>query len=305
MHILMMVSEFCTKRMTFPNPFPFIYPGITRPDLKQLKASGRAFFEHLHLQPHAKQDNEENFSHKGAKEHVDFIWRLWQQSLWPQLERAVLWPLLLAKPQIIEHEKRIFGNEKQSNASKRYNRFALLSPDAIWDAQNQQWRLEEINTNGLFQLGADEENVKTFHIDEGYTQGWIHLVGANGFPNAPQYQSTLDAKLNNFCQRRGCDRYDRQVLERAAHENAHATGGWYRLFPPVQCDPFCGSREPDIGKDPLFQSYFAPNLSDLAKKHWDFLAELDTDYFRRLGGRHNTSLTTFPSYIDATPSTPR
>lgn len=33
MHILMMVSEFCTKRMTFPRPYPFKYPGITRPDL--------------------------------------------------------------------------------------------------------------------------------------------------------------------------------------------------------------------------------------------------------------------------------
>lgn len=152
----------------------------------------------------------------------------------------VLWPLLLARKQLEAHETRIFG-AFDNNLSRRYRRVALLSPDAIWDADGETWRIEEINTNGLFQLGADDVNVKTFHIDEGYTEGWLRIAGADGFPNAPSYNAALQRRLDNFCQKRECSVHDRHILERSAHQNAHATGGWYRLFPPVACGSTCGS----------------------------------------------------------------
>ena len=34
--------------MTFPRPWPYQYPGVTRPDIHG-KVSGRAFFEELRL----------------------------------------------------------------------------------------------------------------------------------------------------------------------------------------------------------------------------------------------------------------
>jgi hypothetical protein len=33
-----------------------------------------------------------------------------------------------------------------------------------------------------FALGADDPTSKTFHVDEGYTEGWLRLAGADGFP---------------------------------------------------------------------------------------------------------------------------
>jgi len=263
MHILMMASEFCTKRMTFPNPFPFQYPGITRPDLHG-RARGRSFFEHLR----ASIDNAT----------LEDNWSRWQLDHWPALERLVLLPLLLAQPSLRSHEARIFG-AFDNNRSREYRRVALLSPDAIWDADAATWRLEEINTNGLFQLGADDAEAKTFHVDEGYTEGWLRVAGVDAYPNAPTYDAALAARLDAFCARVACSDRDRDVLARAAHQNAHATGGWYRLFPPVACGSTCGPR-PDFAQDPLFLDLFKPGFSDLATKHWDFLRDLDAAYFR-------------------------
>ncbi|KAH8045311.1 hypothetical protein JL722_14296 [Aureococcus anophagefferens] len=100
-------------------------------------------------------------------------------------------------------------------SSRRSRRFALLSPDALWDADLGGWRLEEINTNGLFQLGADEgEDVRTFHVDEGYTEAWLQIAGVDGYPHAPAYAAALDAALDDLCAGRGCDGRDRERLRR-------------------------------------------------------------------------------------------
>jgi len=158
---------------------------------------------------------------------------------WPQ----VLAPLFLAKPELHRHERRIYG-EIDGPWSRNSTRVALLSPDAIWDADARRWRLEEINTNGLFQLGADDPEARrsepkaprraprahaqasTFHVDEGYTESWLQIAGADGFPGRARYQGRLDALLDGFCAAEGCDAHERAVLERAAHATAHATSGW-------------------------------------------------------------------------------
>lgn len=259
MHILMMASEFCTKRMSFP-VFPFPYPGTSL---------ARSFLEHFN----------------------EGTWREWQLELWPLLEKTLLYPLLLAKPLLESHDARIFG-AFDNNRSRAYTRVALLSPDAIWDADARSWRLEEINTNGLFQLGADDPNVKTFHVDQGYTKAWLRMAGADAFPNRPMYADALERRLEAFCDARGCDDHDRDVLRRAAHRNTHLDAGWYRLFPPVDCRPNCGPRSPALDEDPVFQREFKPGFSTLANKHWDFLRGLDTSLFpaaradaAALGGR--------------------
>ena len=283
MHILMMLSEFCTKKIQFPI-YPFHYPGITRPDLDSTDDEhGRAFFQELHL------------SQKKKMQNGDAAWREWQTSLWPNLERTVLIPLLLAKPALRDHEARIFG-AFDSEPARRSHRFALLSPDAVYDVDAHRWRLEEINTNGLFQLGADDDHGRTFHVDHGYTEGWMHIVGATGFPNKSKYQRRLDRRLDNFCARFHCDPYQRRVLERSAHQNAHVAGGWYRLYPPVRCEPNCGLRRPPdlLHEDPLFAKVFKPDLSPLEHLHFAFLAELDQVYF----GREPRSTTGSSSFLD-------
>jgi hypothetical protein len=212
MHILMMASEFCLKHMTFPRPWPYDYPGVTRPDLGGLRG-GRSFFEELRLGEAPPLGGEA-------------AWAAWQAELWPALERTALLPLLLAKDELHGHEARVYG-ARDGELSRRSRRFALLSPDALWDADLGGWRLEEINTNGLFQLGADEgEDVRTFHVDEGYTEAWLQIAGVDGYPRAPAYAAALDAALDDFCAGRGCDGRDREVLAAAAHENAHASSGW-------------------------------------------------------------------------------
>ena len=220
MHILMMANEFCLKHMTFPRPWPYDYPGVTRPDLGGLRG-GRSFFEELRLGEAPPLGGEA-------------AWAAWQAELWPALERTALLPLLLAKDELHGHEARVYG-ARDGELSRRSRRFALLSPDALWDADLGGWRLEEINTNGLFQLGADEgEDVRTFHVDEGYTEAWLQIAGVDGYPHAPAYAAALDAALDDFCAGRGCDGRDREVLAAAAHENAHASSGWYRAWPPVR-----------------------------------------------------------------------
>ncbi|KAJ8608504.1 hypothetical protein CTAYLR_005711 [Chrysophaeum taylorii] len=272
MHILMMVSEFCIKRVAFPNPFPFkrvlLLIALSSSHSSSSAATGRSFFEELRASRRRRRD-------VGLEE----TWHRWQVEHWPELERLVLWPLLLARAELETHEARIFG-AVDNDASRRYRRVALLSPDAIWDAEAGAWRLEEINTNGLFQLGADDASVKTFHYDEGYTEGWLRIAGVDGFPNAPAYAEKLRNRLDKFCETRGCSAHDRNVLERAGHQNAHASGGWYRIFPPVDCGSTCGPRrQPDIADDPIFKTIFKPELTELAQKHWDFLRDLDRTYF--------------------------
>ena len=267
MHILMMVPEFCRKKTAIP-VYPYAYPGTT---------SSPSFFENLDL----KQESS---------------WRHWQRTLWPSLEQTILLPLLLARPSLREHDARIFGTF-DNDASRRYDRFALLSPDAVYDTDAETWRLEEINTNGLFQIGSDDPGIKTFHKDQGYTEGWMHLVGATDFPNKIRYEASLQKHLDSFCSRVTCDKRERRQLERSAHQNAHVSNGWYRLYPPVNCEPHCGLRQyKDIRKNKLFNKFFEEDLSLLERKHFDFLDILDTAYFRSRRPTE-TSSSIFPDYI--------
>ena len=77
----MMANEFCLKHMTFPRPWPYDYPGVTRPDLGGLRG-GRSFFEELRLGEAPPLGGEA-------------AWAAWQAELWPALERTALLPHLL------------------------------------------------------------------------------------------------------------------------------------------------------------------------------------------------------------------
>ncbi|KAJ1458106.1 tubulin-tyrosine ligase family-domain-containing protein [Pelagophyceae sp. CCMP2097] len=239
MHIQMMASEVCMKRMTFPDPFPFQYPGVTRPDIPSSKSQGRSFFESAHWDDDAasRAPQRRRLQKKGkaktASAKSEANWLRWQTELWPELERAVVTPLLMAKPGLLEHQARLFGDGADGEKlAARQRRFALISPDALWDVEAQKWRLEEINTNGLFQLGADDPTSKTFHVDEGYTEGWLRLAGADGFPNKHTYADVLEQRLSAFCALHDCQAGDLPHLRLSAHEGAHSTGGWYRAWPP-------------------------------------------------------------------------
>lgn len=285
MHILMMANEFCLKHMTFPRPWPYDYPGVTRPDLGGLRG-GRSFFEELRLGEAPPLGGEA-------------AWAAWQAELWPALERTALLPLLLAKDELHGHEARVYG-ARDGELSRRSRRFALLSPDALWDADLGGWRLEEINTNGLFQLGADEgEDVRTFHVDEGYTEAWLQIAGVDGYPHAPAYAAALDAALDDFCAGRGCDGRDREVLAAAAHENAHASSGWYRAWPPVDCGDACGAR-PDLADDAGVMALFEGSATRAGRLHFDFLRSLDRAYFASPSAARpdDGDRDAFPRYVD-------
>lgn len=257
MHIQLMAAEVCVKQINAKRMYPYAYPGVTRPDLHG-KVGGRSFFEHLRLDDNDVPGGEAS-------------WRLWQERLWPELEALILRPLLLAKPKLHAHEARIYGSF-DGDLSRKYHRVALVSPDAIYDADTKSWTLEEINTNGLFQLGVDDG--VAFHKDEGYTEAWLQIVGADEYPNAPQYQEKLDERLDAFCASEGCSAHERSVLERAAHQTAHASSGWYRAWPPYDCGDACGPR-PNLARDPGLRALFDDSVSPLGRKHWKFLRKLD------------------------------
>ncbi|KAH8092115.1 hypothetical protein JL720_5699 [Aureococcus anophagefferens] len=196
-------------------------------------------------------------------------WAAWQAELWPARRTALL-PLLLAKDELHGHEARVYG-ARDGELSRRSKRFALLSPSAL-GREIGGWRLEEINTNGLFQLGADEgEDVRTFHVDE----------GAEAAPD--RRRRRLPARrprrprrrgARRLLRARGCDGRDREVLAAAAHENAHASSGWYRAWPPVDCGDACGGRQDDAASWPSSRA-----ATRAGRLHFDFLRSLDRAYF--------------------------
>ena len=275
MHVQLMAAEVCVKKINARHMYPYQYPGITRPDVHG-KVGGRSFFENLRL------DNEDMLGGEEA-------WRRWQETLWPQLEALIMRPLLLAKPALHKHEARIYG-EFDGSLSRKYHRVALVSPDVIYDADTKTWTLEEINTNGLFQLGVDDGG-SSFHVDEGYTEAWLQMSGVDEFPNSHKYQKVLEERLDDFCESEGCSARDRSVLERSAHATAHVNSGWYRVWPPYDCGQECGPRT-TLDKDAGLRALHERTASSLAKKHWKFLRKLD-----RTAGVEREGDGEYPDYV--------
>ena len=259
MHVQLMAAEVCVKKIEDArHMYPYAYPGVTRPDVHG-KVGGRSFFENLRLDDNDLLGGEE-------------AWREWQERLWPELEALIMRPLLLAKPALHKHEARIYG-EFDGDLSRKYHRVALVSPDVIYDADAKTWTLEEINTNGLFQLGVDDGG-SSFHVDEGYTEAWLQMSGVDEFPNSHKYGKVLEERLNAFCESEGCTEWDRSVLMRSAHATAHVNSGWYRVWPPYDCGSKCGPR-PSLAEDAGLRALHERSASSLAKKHWTFLRKLD------------------------------
>jgi hypothetical protein len=275
MHVQLMAAEVCVKHIDARHMYPYQYPGVTRPDVHG-KVGGRSFFENLRL------DNEDMLGGEEA-------WRRWQETLWPELEALIMRPLLLAKPALHAHEARIYG-EFDGDLSRKYHRVALVSPDVIYDADAKTWTLEEINTNGLFQLGVDDGGA-SFHVDEGYTEAWLQMSGVDEFPNSHKYQKVLEERLDDFCEAEGCSARDRSVLERSAHATAHVNSGWYRVWPPYDCGTECGPRE-TLEKDAGLRALHERTASSLAKKHWKFLRKLD-----RTAGVEREGDGEYPDYV--------
>ncbi|CAH0364577.1 unnamed protein product [Pelagomonas calceolata] len=258
MHVQLMAAEVCVKKINARHMYPYQYPGVTRPDVHG-KVGGRSFFENLRLDDNDLLGGEE-------------AWREWQERLWPELEALIMRPLLLAKPALHKHEARIYG-EFDGDLSRKYHRVALVSPDVIYDADAKTWTLEEINTNGLFQLGVDDGG-SSFHVDEGYTEAWLQMSGVDEFPNSHKYQKILEERLNDFCESEGCTEWEKSVLMRSAHATAHVNSGWYRVWPPYDCGQECGPRS-TLEKDAGLRALHERTASPLAKKHWTFLRKLD------------------------------
>jgi hypothetical protein len=216
-------------------------------------------------------------------------WREWQEHLWPELEALIMRPLLLAKPALHKHEARIYG-EFDGDLSRKYHRVALVSPDVIYDADTKTWTLEEINTNGLFQLGVDDGG-SSFHVDEGYTEAWLQMSGVDEFPNSHKYGKILEERLDDFCESEGCTDWERSVLMRSAHATAHVNSGWYRVWPPYDCGSKCGPR-PSLAEDAGLLALWERTASSLAKKHWTFLRKLDRTAGVERGGDGE-----YPDYV--------
>jgi len=275
MHVQLMAAEVCVKHIDARHMYPYQYPGVTRPDVHG-KVGGRSFFENLRL------DNEDMLRGEEA-------WQRWQETLWPELEALIMRPLLLAKPALHDHEARIYG-EFDGSLSRKYHRVALVSPDVIYDADTKTWTLEEINTNGLFQLGVDDGGA-SFHVDEGYTEAWLQMSGVDEFPNSHKYQNVLEERLDDFCEAEGCTARDRSVLMRSAHATAHVNSGWYRVWPPYDCGDDCGPR-PSLADDKGLRALHERTASPLAKKHWKFLRKLDRTAGVERGGDGE-----YPDYV--------
>ena len=306
MHVQLMAAEVCVKKINARHMYPYQYPGVTRPDVHG-KVGGRSFFENLRLLPasfgalhfcerrrrgrprerlwpsvawsgsYTPSTRPITYRSRAGLDDSEMLggeeaWREWQERLWPELEALIMRPLLLAKPALNKHEARIYG-AFDGDLSRKYHRVALVSPDVIYDADAKTWTLEEINTNGLFQLGVDDGG-SSFHVDEGYTEAWLQMSGVDEFPNSIKYGKVLEERLDVFCEAEGCTAWERSVLMRSAHATAHGNSGWYRVWPPYDCGSTCGPR-PSLAEDAGLRALHERTASPLAKKHWTFLRKLD------------------------------
>ena len=95
-----------------------------------------------------------------------------------------------------------------------------MSLDVIYDADAKTWTLEEINTNGLFQLGVDDGG-SSFHVDEGYTEAWLQMSGVDEFPNSHKYGKVLEERLDDFCASEGRRIATRESLMTAEKVRSH------------------------------------------------------------------------------------
>ena len=62
-------------------------------------------------------------------------------------------------------------------------------------------------------------------------RGVLRLIGANGYPLAPKYEKSLEAKIDSFCSANNCPPSAEAEIEEMVHEDMHASFGWYRIFP--------------------------------------------------------------------------
>ena len=119
----------------------------------------------------------------------------WWSTVWPSAEWRVVEVLLLARTRIMPLERRIQA------AGKRYKRIVLLQPDLVFDSRGNAV-LVECNMNGYMVGDAHKE----YFSLQAETEALLELIGASGYPRQLRYATSLNARLDAFCEHeeRGC-----------------------------------------------------------------------------------------------------
>ena len=119
----------------------------------------------------------------------------WWSTVWPSAEWRVVEVLLLARTRIMPLERRIQA------AGKRYKRIVLLQPDLVFDSRGNAV-LVECNMNGYMVGDAH----KAYFSLQAETEALLELIGASGYPRQLRYATSLNARLDAFCEHeeRGC-----------------------------------------------------------------------------------------------------
>ena len=163
-----------------------------------------------------------SFAGRGS---VDEEWTLWERVVMPQMAKALITAVLLARDAGALKQHRLV----QSSAPSKYRRVLLLSPDFIVDDSGVAF-LEEVNTNG-FLVGDDE-----LYKAQGDTLDMMRLVGADGWPKRPLYAQDVADMVHAFLEESGYDEHDASMLKPALkellHEEVSLEGtAWRRIFP--------------------------------------------------------------------------
>ena len=168
------------------------------------------------IEPYPHNTNGESWSSKMAPKGRKF----WTEVAWPSLERVIVECLLLAREAIVHIDHRL------KRRGLQYKRTYFLQPDVVFDASGQA-SLVEVNVNG-YMIGNIHKDFFALNDEQ---RGVLRLIGANGYPLAPKYEKSLEAKIDSFCRESNCPPSAEAEIEEMVHEDMHASFGWYRIFP--------------------------------------------------------------------------
>ena len=113
-------------------------------------------------------------------------------------------------------------------AARSSRRFALLSPDFIVDANGQAF-IEEMNVNG-FMVGDDH-----FYHGQQDTIDALRVLGADGWPKRPLYESRASRLVDGFVREQGYDAHD-EVSESTCVYSYGGTCMLARQYTARECD---------------------------------------------------------------------
>uniref|UniRef100_A0A7S0TCK6 Tubulin--tyrosine ligase-like protein 9 n=1 Tax=Chrysocystis fragilis TaxID=1411660 RepID=A0A7S0TCK6_9STRA len=228
MHIKMLLDPSCNVTLrAFVSKFPYGFPrstaspvffqGLSFPALLRQRAA------YAGTSPHKYRHDRARPRDWPLKE------QFWSRHVWPAVEKALAKVVMLVR-----------ANLSAAATRSPYRTFALLSPDLTLDDKGHVY-IEEVNTNGLVMgTHAASGGAGNLFFDNAYVRGFLRLVGADGYPRAPDYAPALDAAITAFCNAsaanaRGCTPRATRAMATAVHEEAHAGRHYYRIYPPISC----------------------------------------------------------------------